>query len=80
MSQNEILTRYLTAGNSITSSKARKMFGIRNLRARINDLRNDGYCVYTNRSRAGTASYRIGRASRVIVSAAYQVAGSSIFR
>jgi hypothetical protein len=80
MSQNEILTRYLSAGNAITSSKARKMFGIRNLRARVNDLRNSGYCVYTNRSRSGTASYRIGRASRAIVSAAYQVVGSNLFR
>jgi hypothetical protein len=79
MSQNAILTKHLTAGNTITSSEARERYGIRNLRARINDLRNQGYCVYTNRNN-GTTSYRIGRASRAIVSAAYQVVGASIFR
>lgn len=78
MNQNEFLARFLSSGRSITSRQART-YGIRNLRARVNDLRNEGYCVYTNRSTKGKTSYRLGRPSRAIVAAAYQVAGSTLF-
>ena len=80
MSQNENLARYLSSGRSITPAQARKRFGVRNLRARVNDLRNEGFCIYTNRTNMGTASYRLGRPSRAIVATAYRVAGSSLFR
>jgi len=78
MSQNERLIQYLSTGRTITSTQARSRFGVRNLRARVNDLRNDGFCVYTNRTSTGT-SYRMGTPSRAIVAAAYSTAGSSIF-
>ena len=78
MSQNERLIQYLSTGRTITSTQARSRFGVRNLRARVNDLRNDGFCVYTNRTSTGT-SYRMGTPSRAIVAAAYSKAGSSIF-
>lgn len=77
MSQNERLIRYFSTGRSITADQARNRFGIRNLRARVNDLRSEGFCVYTNRGE--TTTYRMGRPSRAIVAAAYQTAGSSIF-
>jgi hypothetical protein len=78
MSQNDRLVRFLTTGRSITAAQARARFGVRNLRARVNDLRSEGFCVYTNRTSTGT-SYRMGPASRTIVAAAYQTLGSSIF-
>ena len=78
MSQNERLARYLSAGRSITTAQARSRFGIRNLRARVNDLRVEGFCIYTNRSSTGT-SYRLGTPSRVMVATAYKAAGSTIF-
>jgi hypothetical protein len=77
MSQNDRLVRYLSTGRSITSEQARSRFGIRNLRARVNDLRSEGFCVYTNRGE--TTTYRMGRPSRAIVAVAYQLAGSTIF-
>ena len=77
MSQNERLIQYLSTGRTITSAQARSRFGVRNLRARVNDLRNDGFCVYTNRTSTGT-NYRMGTPSRAIVAAAYSTAGSSI--
>lgn len=80
MNQNERLARYLSSGNTITSAQARKRFGIRNLRARVNDLRTEGFCIYTNRNNMGTATYRLGRPSRQIVATAYRIAGSVIFR
>lgn len=78
MTQNERLVRFLSTGRSITAAQARSRFGIRNLRARVNDLRTEGYCVYTNRTTSGV-SYRIGKPNRQIVSIAYSVAGSSVF-
>lgn len=78
MTQNDRLVRWLTSGRTITARQARSRFGIANLRARVNDLRNEGYCVYTNRTTTGT-SYRIGTPSRAIVSAAYRTAGSTVF-
>lgn len=78
MSQNDRLVQYLSSGRSITAAQARSRFGVRNLRARVNDLRSEGFCVYTNRTSTGT-SYRIGSPSRAMVTAAYQTAGSSLF-
>jgi hypothetical protein len=77
MSQNDRLVRYLSSGRTISAREARSRFGIRNLRARVNDLRNEGFCVYTNRGERTT--YRLGRPSRAMVAVAYQAAGSSIF-
>jgi hypothetical protein len=77
MSQNDRLVRYLSTGRTISAAQARSRFGIRNLRARVNDLRSEGFCVYTNRGE--TTTYRMGRPSRSIVAAAYQTAGSRIF-
>jgi len=78
MTQNEKLVQYLSSGRTLTSAQARTRFGVRNLRARVNDLRNDGFCVYTNRTNVGT-SYRMGTPSRAIVAAAYRQAGSTVF-
>lgn len=77
MSQNERLVRYLAGGRTISAAEARSRFGIQNLRARIDDLRNEGFCVYTNRGERTT--YRLGRPSRAMVAAAYSVAGGSLF-
>lgn len=79
MTQNERILRYLSTGRTLNASQARTRFGVRNLRARVNDLRNDGVCVYTNRNVDGTVEYRIGTPSRTIVATAYQAAGSTVF-
>lgn len=78
MSQNERLVRYLVGGRSISPSEARSRFGIRNLRARVNDLRTQGFCIYTNRN-SNRTTYRLGTPSRDMVAVAYQVAGSRLF-
>lgn len=77
-SQNARLIRYLSSGNTISGREARSKFGIKNLRARVLDLRNLGFCVYTNYSN-GVTRYRLGSPSRAMVSIAYRVAGSRPF-
>jgi hypothetical protein len=78
MTQNERIVEYLSSGRTLTPAQARARFGVRNLRARVNDLRNDGYCVYTNRTGNGV-NYRMGSPSREIVAAAYRHVGGSVF-
>jgi len=78
MTQTERLIRYLSSGRSITPAAARREFGMRRLSARVNELRNEGFCIYTNRTNRGV-SYRMGRPSRAIVSQAYKAAGSKPF-
>lgn len=78
MTQNERIIQYLSTGRNLTAEQARSRFGVRNLRARVNDLRNNGFCVYTNRDGSGV-SYRMGTPSRAIVAAAYRMAGSTVF-
>jgi len=79
MTQNERLVGYLSSGRSISAAQARSMFGIQRLSARIHDLRNEGFCVYTNVNNDGRTTYRLGTPSRQIVSAAYAVGGADFF-
>ena len=78
MTQNERLANYLKTGRPLTPSVARNKFGCRRLSARIGELRNEGYCIYTNRTEKGT-SYRMGTPSRSIVAMAYKLGGSAHF-
>lgn len=78
MTQNDRLLQFLSTGRSITAAQARSRFGVRNLRARISDLRTSGVCVYTNRT-GNTTSYRVGTPNRAMVSIAYRIAGSRPF-
>lgn len=79
MTQNERITQYLSTGRSITPAEARSRFGVRNLRARVNDLRTRGFCIYTSRNTKGNTSYRLGNPSREMVAAAYTLTGSALF-
>lgn len=45
--QSEKVLDYLEAGRTLTSKQARARFGIQNLRARIAELRNEGYNIVT---------------------------------
>ena len=45
MTQNEKVLNYLNKGNTLTARQAASRFGIANLRARIHELREDGYKI-----------------------------------
>lgn len=71
MSVKEKLLSFLmkTEGrNTFSVGQARAMFNIENVSARVHELRNDGYPIYTNvRQRAdGTpvCIYQLGKASK----------------
>lgn len=49
------------------------------IRARIHDLRSEGYAIYNNTTKNGKTAYRLGRPSRAMVAEAFRSAGSSVF-
>jgi hypothetical protein len=60
--QVQKIDRYLSAGRSLTSAEARSRFGIKNLRARICEMRQDGYDIeavpYVRKNGASANKYR----------------------
>ena len=46
--QAERLVARLSTGTGLTVAEARSKFGVQRLAARIHELRNDGFRIYTN--------------------------------
>jgi hypothetical protein len=79
MTQKNFIRKYLNNGNTISPLAASEVFGIRNLRARINELRQEGFFVLTNRS-AGVTQYELARPNKNFIGLAYKLAGGKLFR
>lgn len=61
-SQNELLVKYLRGtGRTISESQAKSLFGIKNLSARMSELRQAGYRVSLTENTEGKTAYRIAR-------------------
>lgn len=60
--------------NTLTTAQARARFGITNVSARIDELRQEGHCIYTNTVTRGDGSkvkaYRMGKPTKALVRAA----------
>jgi len=60
--QTELLVSYLRGtGRGISAPQAKSLFGIKNLRARISDLRQSGYRVRKNMNTQGNTTYFVSR-------------------
>lgn len=60
--------------NTLSVAQARARFGIQNVSARIEELRQEGHCIYTNTKRRADGSkvqvYRVGTPTKAMVRAA----------
>ena len=60
--------------NTLTTAQARARFGIQNVAARIDELRQEGNVIYTNTKTRGDGSkvqsYRLGKPTKGLVRAA----------
>ena len=60
--------------NTLSVAQARARFGIQNVAARIDELRQEGHCIYTNTKRRADGSkvqvYRVGSPTKAMVRAA----------
>jgi len=60
--QNELLVSYLRGtGRGISAPQARALFGVKNLRARMSDLRQAGLNVRKTINTAGNTTYFVSR-------------------
>jgi predicted ArsR family transcriptional regulator len=82
MTQNERILTALKTGSGFTAAQLAAMAGTPKpaVRARISDLRKDGFAVYANtRKSDGKTFYRLGTPSREMVRASYAMFGSTAF-
>ena len=74
-------TKFLNAmlrGNSVSWTDAQKKFNLKSPRSVVNKLREDGHCVYINKSTKGTY-YRIGTPSKAIIAAGFAALEPSVY-
>jgi hypothetical protein len=79
LSAKQRILNYLSKSegyNTLSVAQARARFGIQNVAARIDELRQEGHCIYTNAKRRGDGSkvsvYRIGTPTKALVRTAVQ--------
>lgn len=61
-SQLDFLVEYLQGtGRELSAAQAQSLFGIQNLRARMTELRKDGYRVRTRINTLGRTAYAVSR-------------------
>jgi len=86
MSAKDKILKYLSKEgpyNTLTVAQARSRFGIANVGARIEELRAEGHCIYTNKKTLDNGKtitfYRLGKPSREMVAMAHAVLGGQAF-
>lgn len=82
-SKQELLLTNLENGKAFTAKQITATFGIAHPASAIRNLREQGYCVYSNRTQLTSGSevvkYRIGKPNRQMVALANRVYGANIF-
>ena len=60
--------------NTFSVAQGRRLFGVKNISARIDELRQEGHCIYTNTVKRSDGTkvkaYRIGKPTKALVQAA----------
>jgi hypothetical protein len=86
MSAKEKILKFLSKDgpyNTLTSAQARARFGIVNVGARIEELRAEGYCIYTNKKTLADGRrityYKLGKPTKEMVAMAHAVLGGQAF-
>jgi hypothetical protein len=82
MSKQKQLLNQLNAGKTFTADQIAKSFGLAHPASAIRNLRDLGYCVYSNNVTVDgvkIAEYRIGSPTRSIVATAKRLGGASVF-
>jgi hypothetical protein len=77
ISAKQKMLNYLTKSegyNTFSVAQGRKLFGVQNVSARIDELRQEGNCIYTNTVSKNDGSkvnvYRLGTPTKAMVKAA----------
>jgi predicted ArsR family transcriptional regulator len=86
MSAKQKILNYLAKDNgynTLTAAQIRARFGITNVGARIEELRAEGHCIYTNKKTLSDGRqityYKLGKPTRAMVAAAHALLGGQAF-
>ncbi len=86
MSAKEKILNFLSKDgpyNTLTAAQARARFGIINVGARIEELRAEGYCIYTNKKTLADGRrityYKLGKPTKEMIATAHAVLGGQAF-
>jgi ribonucleotide monophosphatase NagD (HAD superfamily) len=86
MSAKEKILKFLSKDgpyNTLTAAQARARFGIVNVGARIEELRAEGHCIYTNKKTLADGRrityYKLGKPTKEMVAMAHAVLGGQAF-
>ena len=86
MSAKQKILNYLSKDsgfNTLTAAQIRSRFGITNVGARIEELRAEGHCIYTNKKTLSDGRnityYKLGKPTREMVAMAHAVLGAQAF-
>lgn len=82
MSKQQVLLNHLQKGKEFTAKQIKSSFGIAHPASAIRDLREQGYCVYSNAAVVNgseVVKYRIGKPTRKMVALANAVLGAQVF-
>ena len=86
MSAKQKILNYLSKDNgynTLTAAQIRSRFGITNVGARIEELRAEGHCIYTNKKTLSDGRkityYKLGRPSKAMIAAAHALLGAEAF-
>ena len=61
-SQKDFLVKYLRGtGTELSAAQAEALYGIQNLRARMSEIRGEGFVVRTRKNTAGNTAYAVSR-------------------
>ena len=86
MSAKEKILKFLSKDgpyNTLTAAQARARFGIVNVGARIEELRSEGHCIYTNKKTLADGRrityYKLGKPTKKMIAAAHASLGAEAF-
>ena len=83
MSKQAKLLNYLSTGAEVTARQITGSFGLKNPHDAIHQLRNQGHCIYGNKTTLAdgteTTKYRIGKPTKRMVAVANAVLGATAF-
>jgi hypothetical protein len=74
MSKIKSLARAFETGTTLTATEITTNFGLQNPHEAVRQLRNKGYCIYTNPN-----GYRLGTPTKTMVSAISALFGAKPF-
>jgi biotin operon repressor len=82
MNKKQRILKLLESGRSFS---VKQLAGLadtteKSVTGRITELRGEGYAIYLNSAKNGTAQYRLGTPSRNMVRAAHAVFGAQMFQ